>query len=246
MCIVAVAWQLFDDMPLLLLSNRDEFLDRPTLPIHQWQDLPIYAGRDKKSGGTWLGYATKSKNNNRWATVLNYRDMISATPEQLSRGQLVTDFLTSDLSPMAFAKQINLKDYAGFNLIVGDSVQAVLVNNRGYPPTALHAGLYLISNGQPDDVWFKNERLRTRMSQEVLPLIAQGVSTSEWQKVAFEVLADTQLASDEQLPNTGVPYKVEKALSSVFIAHNRLQNYGTRTQSILKYEQESGFELLTQ
>lgn len=36
MCIVAIAWQLFDKLPLVLLSNRDEFLARPTEPLHQW------------------------------------------------------------------------------------------------------------------------------------------------------------------------------------------------------------------
>ncbi|WP_284143806.1 NRDE family protein [Psychrobacter sp. WY6] len=30
MCIVAIAWQLFDELALVLLSNRDEFLQRPT------------------------------------------------------------------------------------------------------------------------------------------------------------------------------------------------------------------------
>ncbi|HAM60484.1 MAG TPA: hypothetical protein DCP60_01420, partial [Psychrobacter sp.] len=55
MCIVAIAWQLFDELPLVLLSNRDEFLARPTEQLHQWPDQPIYAGRDSQSGGTWLG-----------------------------------------------------------------------------------------------------------------------------------------------------------------------------------------------
>nr|WP_241878751.1 NRDE family protein [Psychrobacter sp. PraFG1]UNK05339.1 NRDE family protein [Psychrobacter sp. PraFG1] len=36
---------------------------------------------------------------------------------------------------MAYARQIELQAYAGFNLIVGDNKQAVLVNNRGYPAT---------------------------------------------------------------------------------------------------------------
>ena len=54
MCIAAIAWQLFDELPLVILSNRDEFLQRPP-HRHQWSDLPIYAGRDDQSGGTWLG-----------------------------------------------------------------------------------------------------------------------------------------------------------------------------------------------
>ncbi|HAV47395.1 MAG TPA: hypothetical protein DCX43_04490, partial [Psychrobacter sp.] len=29
MCIIAIAWQLFDELPLVLLSKRDELLERP-------------------------------------------------------------------------------------------------------------------------------------------------------------------------------------------------------------------------
>ena len=139
MCIVAIAWQLFDELPLVLLSNRDEFLQRPTEKLHQWSDQPIYAGRDRQSGGTWLGIHQQSltdtvgeddtiyQQNGRWAAVLNFRDGVQAGINERSRGELVTRFLTSTLSPMAFARQIELQAYAGFNLIVGDARQAVIV-----------------------------------------------------------------------------------------------------------------------
>ena len=250
MCIAAIAWQLFDEMPLVLLSNRDEFLQRPTTPAHQWVDMPIYAGRDDQSGGTWLGILqqtlssdnVQSENvfsqNGRWAAVLNFRDGVQAAPNQRSRGELVTNFLTSDLSPLAYARQVNLQAYAGFNLIVGDDKQAVIVNNRGYPPTALHSGLHIISNGQPDNAWFKSERLRGRVRQEVLPLISESLAFHNgdkdyWLPAAWEVLTDTQQAPDEQLPDTGVPPALEQALSSICIDTPELPNYGTRTQSIL-------------
>lgn len=250
MCIAAIAWQLFDEMPLVLLSNRDEFLQRPTTPAHQWVDMPIYAGRDDQSGGTWLGILqqtlssdnVQSENvfsqNGRWAAVLNFRDGVKAAPNQRSRGELVTNFLTSDLSPLAYARQVNLQAYAGFNLIVGDDKQAVIVNNRGYPPTALHSGLHIISNGQPDNAWFKSERLRSRVRQEVLPLISESLAFHNgdkdyWLPAAWEVLTDTQQAPDEQLPDTGVPPALEQALSSICIDTSELPNYGTRTQSIL-------------
>lgn len=250
MCIAAIAWQLFDEMPLVLLSNRDEFLQRPTTPAHQWTDMPIYAGRDDQSGGTWLGIHqqtlssdnVQSENvfsqNGRWAAVLNFRDGVQAAPDQRSRGELVTGFLTSDLSPLAYARQVDLQAYAGFNLIVGDDKQAVIVNNRGYPPTALHSGLHIISNGQPDNAWFKSERLRGRVRQEVLPLISESLAFHNgdkdyWLPAAWEVLTDTQQAPDEQLPDTGVPPALEQALSSICIDTPELPNYGTRTQSIL-------------
>lgn len=245
MCIAAIAWQLFDELPLVILSNRDEFLQRPTTSAHQWPDLPIYAGRDDQSGGTWLGIhqqplasSKQFSQNGRWAAVLNFRDGVQAAPDQRSRGELVTKFLTSDLSPLAYARQVELQAYAGFNLIVGDDKQAVLVNNRGYPPTPLHSGLHIISNGQPDDAWFKSERLRGRVRQEVLPLISESLQFHEgdkdyWLPAAWNVLTDTLQAPDEQLPDTGMPPTLEQALSSICIDTPELPNYGTRTQSIL-------------
>lgn len=250
MCIAAIAWQLFDELPLVILSNRDEFLQRPTTSAHQWSDLPIYAGRDDLSGGTWLGIHqkplqsdnTQSENvfsqNGRWAAVLNFRDGVQASLDQRSRGELVTDFLSSDLSPLAYARQVDLQAYAGFNLIVGDDKQAVLVNNRGYPPTPLHSGLHIISNGQPDDAWFKSERLRGRVRQEVLPLISESLEFHQgdkdyWLPAAWNVLTDTLQAPDEQLPDTGMPPALEQALSSICIDTPELPNYGTRTQSVL-------------
>lgn len=251
MCIVAIAWQLFDELPLVLLSNRDEFLQRPTDSLHQWQDKPIYAGRDSQSSGTWLGIYREAgadlyQKNGRWAAVLNFRDGVQASNNERSRGALVTDFLTSEMSPMAFARQIDLQDYAGFNLIIGDAAQAVIVNNRGHAPTPLYAGLHVISNGQPEDSWFKTERLRGRLRQEVLPLIAENNSPEYWQQVAFDVLSDSTQAPADNLPDTGMSTDIEQTLSSVYIepvAFGKLaQNvptYGTRTQSILTLRRDS-------
>nr|WP_317200061.1 NRDE family protein [uncultured Psychrobacter sp.] len=246
MCIVAIAWQLFDDLPLVLLSNRDEFLERPTTPVHQWDDAPIYAGRDNRSGGTWLGiHQNKDANgiqqNGRWAAVLNFRDGVQAREDERSRGELVTEFLRGTQSPMEFARQIKLQEYAGFNLIVGDAQQAVAVNNRGHAPTPLYAGLHVLSNGQFEDNWFKTQRLRGRLRQEVLPLIAEDSHPDYWQAAAFNVMSDVTPAPVGQLPETGVATDIEQALSSIYIepanilalTNGLMPSYGTRTQSIL-------------
>lgn len=259
MCIVAIAWQLFDELPLVLLSNRDEFLQRPTELLHQWADKPIYAGRDKQSSGTWLGIhqAIVSENqqaesaiyqqNGRWAAVLNFRDGVQAGNDERSRGELVTDFLTNTLSPTDFARQISLQDYAGFNLIIGDTTQAVIVNNRGHAPTPLYAGLHVISNGQPEEAWFKTERLRGRLRQEVLPLINENSAPEYWQEAAFAVMSDKTPAPADKLPDTGMTNEIEQTLSSVYIepvafghgAKDNIPTYGTRTQSILMLRHEN-------
>src|SRR3546814_13807413 len=54
--LVAHAWQVHPDWPLILIGNRDEFHDRPSAPLGPWDDgSGIVAGRDLQAGGTWMG-----------------------------------------------------------------------------------------------------------------------------------------------------------------------------------------------
>ena len=93
MCVIFVAHRAHPKHPLLVLANRDEFYDRPTAAAAYWKDHPeIYAGRDLVSGGTWLGVANKG----RFAAVTNYRET-AASKGVGSRGELVADFLRSDI-----------------------------------------------------------------------------------------------------------------------------------------------------
>ena len=53
MCLIVWNWQPGSETPLLLLSNRDEFYERPCTPLHWWNSDPaatgpgsILAGRD--------------------------------------------------------------------------------------------------------------------------------------------------------------------------------------------------------
>ena len=54
MCVAAFAWQAHPRWLLVAIGNRDEFHERPAAPLAEWES-GILAGRDLKSGGTWLG-----------------------------------------------------------------------------------------------------------------------------------------------------------------------------------------------
>ena len=73
-CIVALAWQLFEDKPLVLLSNRDEFLQRPTRALHEWQ-LPngkiIALARCANGALGWVSILCMGAGGKQ---ILNYRD----------------------------------------------------------------------------------------------------------------------------------------------------------------------------
>jgi len=238
MCIISLAWQLIPDQPLLLLANRDEFYARPTTPLHRWTAQPILAGRDQQSGGTWIGITPSG----RWAALTNFRQVpsLKPSPELLrSRGLLVSEYLASALSPLEFARQIELLRYEGFSLLLGNREQAAVVSNRGIAPTVLAAGLYVLSNALIDEPWPKVERLRQRTTQEVLPLLSTG---QDWQAAAFEVLTDSRTAEDAQLPQTGVGLEMERLLSSVFIVS---PVYGTRCSTVLAFD-DQGYQLSEQ
>ena len=65
---------------------------------------------------------------------------------------------------------------------------------------------------------------------------AELVKTSEISNERFfDILADESMAADEELPSTGIPYEVEKALSATFI---KTAGYGTRCSTVLKFSRD--------
>lgn len=228
MCIVALAWQVLEDSPMCLISNRDEFYQRPSQALQQWPNSQIIAGRDLEQGGTWMGISQ----NGRWAVLTNFRNAHDKHSYPTSRGHLVTDFLNSDLAPIRFAKQLEAKqrDYAGFNLICGDQHQAVYMSNRGEAPQVLARGVYVVSNGLMSEGWEKTRHLRKRFTQELLPLL-QHNHALDLEYAVWDILEDQRKILPELLPETGISQEMELLLSSTFI---QSPNYGTRCSNFLR------------
>lgn len=228
MCIVALAWQVLEQTPICLLSNRDEFYARPTTQLDQWSNLPIVAGQDLQSGGTWMGVIASG----RWAIVTNFRDGQDKKSYNTSRGALVEDFLLSDLTPIRFAQQLEQKQqqYAGFNLFMGDQTQAVYMSNRGEAPQVLAKGVYVVSNGLMSEHWEKTAHLRKRFTQEFLPMLQDNVNQDDIENAAWDILEDERKVIPELLPATGISAEMEQLLSSTFI---QSPIYGTRCSNFL-------------
>lgn len=76
MCLIVFAWNHHPKYKLIVAANRDEFYTRGTVAASFWENDPnILAGRDLKSGGTWMGVTKSGK----WTAVTNYRDLGSIT-----------------------------------------------------------------------------------------------------------------------------------------------------------------------
>ncbi len=230
MCIVALAWRVLDDTPLCLISNRDEFYQRPTQALHEWENSPIIAGQDLQSGGTWMGITASG----RWAVITNFRDGNDKNNYPTSRGHIIQHFLESELTPIRFAQELEKRqcDYAGFNLFVGDRDQAVYMSNRGEAPQVLAHGVYVVSNGLMSEDWQKTRHLRKRFTQEFLPMLQYpDMPESDLCYAVWDILEDERKIIPELLPKTGISHEMEQLLSSTFI---QSPVYGTRCSNFLR------------
>ena len=230
MCIVALAWRVLDETPLCLISNRDEFYQRPTQALHEWENSPIIAGQDLQSGGTWMGITVSG----RWAVITNFRDGNDKNNYPTSRGHIIQHFLESELTPIRFAQELEKRqcDYAGFNLFVGDRDQAVYMSNRGEAPQVLAHGVYVVSNGLMSEDWQKTRHLRKRFTQEFLPMLQYpDMPESDLYYAVWDILEDERKIIPELLPKTGISHEMEQLLSSTFI---QSPVYGTRCSNFLR------------
>jgi uncharacterized protein with NRDE domain len=235
MCLIVFAWHVVPCAPFLAAANRDEFYDRPSAPAGAWADHPhVYGGRDLQGGGSWMGIAQPGQSGPKFAAITNIRGPFERRAGAPSRGALVADYLTGDLSPEKYVAAIapGSDAYNGFNLVLGDRRTLIWFSNRGQDDARngkpLAPGIYGISNALLDAPWPKVVRTKAQFAS----LLCQAAPDEAY----FEMLADTKPAPDARLPETGVALELERALSAVCI---ETPAYGTRTSTVVKVYAEA-------
>jgi uncharacterized protein with NRDE domain len=239
MCLIAWRWHPDQSDALVLLSNRDEFYDRPTEAAKQWPGSQIWAGKDQRAGGTWLGVT----NTGRFAAITNYRTPEPARATAASRGQLVSHFLASDLPSYAFMAGLTdtFCDYNPFNLTVYDGTTLLGFEGRVSTHRVVHLepGFGGVSNAAFNTPWFKQTRLQTDLEKLL-------TSTACADDALLDLLLNDEVAPLHQLPQTGIPLDRELALSAPFV---RMGHYGTRASSLVSIRRdlveftERGFDM---
>ena len=223
MCLIAFAWRAHPQLDLIVAANRDEFHARPTEAAHWWQQpAEAFGGRDLQAGGAWCA----ADRQGRFAAVTNVREA-SKPAAARSRGLLVRDYFAAQTDAGDWAARMRAEGdaFGPFNLLVGDRTSLWFVSNRGaVRHLELRPGVHAISNGCWGDHWPKTEaaqsRLRGRIEHDDLEASA-----------LFELLADTDVAPIDALPDTGVGAERERFLSPLFI---RSDYYGTRASTVIK------------
>jgi uncharacterized protein with NRDE domain len=236
MCLIAIAWRVHRRYPLVVIANRDELHARPAAAAGFDPEAgDLYGGRDLLQGGGWLQVSTRR----RLAAVTNVRTGLRPVARPRSRGWLVRDFVRGD--PGAIDNATSLErtadEYGPFNLLLWDGAVLAFASNHPRPThSAVSPGLHAMSNGAFDAPWPKSGRATQALEAW---LASAGNESDEMDPAAlaplFVALADTSVAPDPLLPDTGVGLELERTLSPPFVSGER---YGTRCSTVVLVGQD--------
>jgi len=148
-CTLTFAWRVFDDAPLVVAANRDEALDRPSIPPARIEgddgDPVVIAPRDEEAGGTWIGtneHGVFVGITNRWTDA--------ALAGERSRGLLVRDALAEASAAAATSvvqDAVREAEYDGFNLVVADAEDGeYLAWDGALDAAVLDPGVHVVVN----------------------------------------------------------------------------------------------------
>jgi uncharacterized protein with NRDE domain len=227
MCLILLSYNQHPTFRLIVAANRDEFYKRATAPAEFWQDNPnILGGRDLEQMGTWMGM-TKT---GRFASITNFRDPSFVVKNARSRGELVSNYLSQLDSPLEYVNKIKAESdlYNGFNLLVGDSSTLLYYSNRDNKIIEVSPGTHGLSNHLLDSPWPKVINGKRELENSIeKSLLNRGVVNPN---SVLELLANTEQAKTDELPQTGIGVERERVLSPLFIKD---VNYGTRSSTVL-------------
>ena len=233
MCLIVFANNVHPKYKLIFAANRDEFYNRPSEQAEFWNDYPnLLAGKDLQAGGTWLGITKQG----RFAAITNFRDLKNHRNDAPSRGKLTLDFLSSSVSPEDYYNnlKLTLNNFNGFNLLLGTVNELYYFSNKTIGLRKLEPGIHGISNAILDTPWPKVEK-----SKRQLKSIIAKEGLHPWE--VLNILDDSAIAKDNELPETGVGLELERVLSPIFI---KSEKYGTRSSTVVMVDKSNNVKFV--
>lgn len=229
MCIAIIS-TAHPSYPLILIDNRDEYLNRPTAQAGWWAEphSDVIGGRDllRKVQGTWLGMTKSGK----IAVLTNYREDSTPPLGAVSRGAIIRKFLTEDVGPMdQFVHNVVdtgvARDAGGFSLACGHvGEKLAIISNRAKDQTQIPwiAGdvvqTVALSNAAFADRSWKKVTIGEEM---MLNAIRAHIDADETEDQLIQrllgVLSHNTLEKDEKADEAGLDGYILKLRESIFV-----------------------------
>lgn len=228
MCLIVFAYKSHPKYDLIFATNRDEFYKRPTQAARFWDDHPdVLAGKDLTAGGTWMGI----NRGGQFAALTNYRDPSITKEHPPSRGHIVLDYLSQTQNTDSYLETLHQRasSYMGFNILTGTPDALLHYSNQEQKINRVEPGVHGLSNHLLDTPWPKVKQAKS----DLATVIKKDTLSDE--EALFNILKNDHEASDAKLPQTGIPYDLEKRVSPIFI---KSEDYGTRSSTILLIDKQ--------
>ena len=242
---------------LILIDNRDEYLNRPTAPAAWWPDpnAHVIGGRDllRPVQGTWLGVTTEG----RIAVLTNFREEGVQHEGTISRGAIIRAFLTDNSfsSTEEFVKAMVAsgagRDAGGFSLVCGKIGEPLAVmSNRAQseddiPWIANKPGETIgLSNAAfGDRSWHKVASGEKLMYNALAQSVRAAESEDQLVKRLLELLSTDTLP--RQVDGAGLETYINELRNSIFVpAIGRMHLSGLHADEVSAARKDEKAEVL--
>jgi uncharacterized protein with NRDE domain len=231
-CLLIALFQVVPEAPLVVAANRDERLDRPTVPatVLRERSPRIVGGRDLLAGGTWLA----ANSDGVVAGLTNQPSVNGRDPTKRSRGELPLACATHETAAQAVAALAADVDPALYNpcwMLVGDrdalfSV-AIGPDSSRTEVDQLGPGLHVLENA-PLRAGSRKAEFARELVERALAERPDGSAASA--VIALEtVLRDHRPAVPE--PRTDAAGRVWPSALTAVCVHG--DSFGTRSAAII-------------
>jgi len=216
---------------LILAANRDEYYERPTKNMHWWESEAILAGKDLQAGGTWLAVS----NDGRFAVLTNFKELANGNEPLKSRGELVSNYITSKgVSSKEYLENIRERNYAGFNLLLGDKEGIHCISNRSEGIEKLKSGIHSLGNLLLNSQTKKSIKIKSQF-KELLQTNPNEEMLLEFMREDSGDLSNLDLSGFKETEHEEIPYR--------FIKSNY---YGTRNTTIITINEKGEYKVSEQ
>lgn len=215
---------------LILIDNRDEYLNRPTDSARWWPEPHghVFGGRDmlREIRGTWLGVTRSGK----IAVLTNYKEDVTPPPTAVSRGAIIKKFLSEDVGAVEeFVENVVntgiAKDAGGFSLVCGHiGEKLAVISNRAEHQSQVPwiAGDIVHTVGLSNATFSDRSWKKVVLGEELmLNTIRQSIENDETEndliRRLLDLLSHDTLPRDSEEENGGLETYISELRNTIYV-----------------------------
>lgn len=227
---------------LVIASNRDEVLARPTRDAHFWSEHnDCIGGIDDVGGGTWLAASKEG----RIGVLLNISSDID--PSKPSRGSIVKNYVTGSEDPKKYLESCYQKrlEFNSYNLVLFIKENNIWkgyyhCNKESVPFHELEPGCHVFGNCPAYKPWKKIDYGKA-LFRDIIEKFNDNNKETALKSSLLNMLSDEKKNLPDEALYEQLWMKKEPAVYSSIRVTDYEAAYGTRTHTLILVDKTGKF-----